>query len=142
MSRLYGPLIGQSPLWAGFYARFDEDRDSFRAADAPRRRHGYRVKVLWIMDARAGDRIMDPHADEPITLTGSNLKTFDPVYFSFEGPPRPFAILDPEEPGTVSENPRWAEFPSYVFFPRAGCYEFETGTEKGPWRLVLAIGGR
>ena len=130
VSRLYGPLVGQSPFWAGVYARFDDSRGAFRT-NAPRKRGGYRIKVLWIMEARNED---------PFTLTGHHLETHEPVSFAFEGPTRPFARLDPEEPGTVSGNPRWAEFPSYVFFPRAGCYLLETGTSRGPWRLVLSIG--
>lgn len=61
----YGKLIGQKPLWGGFYAAYREQRQAFSAPDAPRRKYGFRVKVLWIMW---------PKQQDPVRITGTNLE--------------------------------------------------------------------
>jgi hypothetical protein len=102
-------------MWAGFYARL-KTPDSFHVSDAPRTQFGYRIKVLWVMTSEQKD---------PVSVTGATTSG-EEVVFEVEGEPASAeAVLDPEAPGTVPENRKWKEFPSYLYFPRAGCYRLE-----------------
>jgi hypothetical protein len=107
---------------------------AYRAPDAPRTRRGFRVKVLWIMD---------PHQRNPIRIEGTNIRTGGSVWFKAEdsGPPGSSARLDPDEQGVIIQSDGWREFPSYLYFPGAGCYELVARWSKGSWRLVFGLGG-
>jgi hypothetical protein len=124
-------LVGEDPLWAGFYARYDPDQHRFVARDAPRTRYGFRVKVLWIMS---------PDHDESVTVAGRNLETDARVHFHFEGlRPTSVATLSQDVAG-VSET-EWREFPSYVYFDRAGCFTLNMRSEAASWKLGFGFGG-
>ena len=131
VSPAYGKLVGEEPLWAGFYASYEEEAQAFSAPDAPRRRYGFRVKVLWIMS---------PRQEAPITLTGTNLATDRPLYFDVEdlATRDTDAVLDPTLAGTGEHG--WRELPSYIYFDGAGCFELEASWERGSWRLVFGLG--
>lgn len=47
--------------------------------------------------------------------------------------------LDPSHPGAVSEGD-WKEFPSYLYFPRAGCYALRARWPGGEWDLGFGFG--
>ena len=132
--RLYGSLTGERPVWGGIYARYRPEHQAFYASDAPRTRFGYRIKVLWVVH---------PRQKAPVTVEGRALATGDPVYFDVggTGSPEPSAHLDPDEPGTVPEHD-WKEYPSYLFFGRAGCYDLEASWPGGGWRRVFGFGRR
>jgi hypothetical protein len=126
----YAPLIGEEPLWAGFYARYDSQDHTFTTRDSPRTKHGFRVKILWIMS---------PKHDQGVTLTGENVRTGAPVRFDLEEvgtTERP--TLTPEVAG-VGET-KWREFPSYAYFDRAGCFMLTTTWGKDSWRLGFGFG--
>jgi hypothetical protein len=46
--------------------------------------------------------------------------------------------LDPAAGGTGEEG--WREFPSYLYFDGAGCFELEATWQEGSWRLVFGLG--
>jgi hypothetical protein len=133
VARAYGPLVGAAPVWAGFYASYRREAHAYRAPDAPRTRHGFRVKVLWIMSSDQRD---------PVRITGANLSTGLSVSFEVEGSrvPRTSATLDPAAEDVIVQRGGWKEFPSYIYFARAGCYELVVRWPSGSWRLAFGLG--
>jgi hypothetical protein len=127
----YGKLVGEEPLWAGVYAAFRQESQAFSASDAPRKRYGFRIKVLWIMS---------PKQEEPVTITGTNLRTGASLYFDVEDLAKhdAAATLNPAIGGLGEGG--WREFPSYLYFDGAGCFELEAEWEKGSWRMVFGLG--
>jgi hypothetical protein len=126
-TRFYGPLIGKTPLWAGFYARLDR-RGSVHAPDARKTPVGYRIKVLWIVGPRRRERVR---------VTGAQVASGEPILFSVFGRGGEVAVLDPDNADSISEHTAWREFPSYLFFPRAGCYEIRMVVG---WRITFGFG--
>ena len=124
-------LVGEKPLWAGFYATYDDDRRAFIVRSAPRRRYGFRVKVLWIVA---------PGTDQPPTITGTNLETGAPVHFSVQG--LGVTTVATLGPGRGVSETAWGESPSYLYFDRAGCFELNTESADRSWRLVFGLGRR
>ena len=131
----YGTLFGRSPVWAGIYGRWARKASALHLGrDAPRTRYGWRVKVLWILAPR--------HAD-PVRVSGWRGPDERPVWFepSDAESPASAAMLDPANPGVPAASPRsYKEFPSYAYFPGAGCYVIETHWGRGAWRIVLGVG--
>jgi hypothetical protein len=129
----YGPLIGGRPLWAGMYAGYDPKRHAYRADDAPRTRYGFRVKVLWIMA---------PDPDATVTISARNLERNTPLWIDVEDAGDAGmgtrVVLDPRFGGTGEGG--WREFPSYVFFDRAGCFELRASSAEGSWRIRFGFG--
>ena len=130
VARAYAPLVGEEPLWAGFYATYDAEDRTFSTRDAPRTRHGFRVKVLWIMS---------PRYDGEVTLAGRNLRTGAPVRFHFEEIGTTASpTLTPEVAG-ISES-KWREFPSYLYLDRAGCFMLTATWDDDSWQLGFGFG--
>ena len=129
VSDLYAPLVGTDVTWAGFYARL-EAPDSFHVTDVPRTEFGYRIKALWVMTSAQAD---------PVSVTGGS-DSGDVLLFDTGERPSPEAVLDPDAPGTVPEDPDWKEYPSYLYFPRAGCYLLEVAWPGGGWAIGFGLG--
>lgn len=128
----YGELVGRAPVWGGFYARTAHGFTAFAASDAPRTRYGWRIKVLWVMRARGA---------EEVALLGENTATAEALWIQPTGRrPGPQATLDPSEPGAPSEDPSWLNYPSYLFFPRAGCYHLSVSSSAGRWDMSFGFG--
>jgi hypothetical protein len=131
----YGNLAGSSPIWAGFYASFDPAGQRYRIErDAPRTRYGWRVKVLWVVG---------PKLERPARIAGRELATGAALWFEIgEEDRKPAALgkLDPASPGVPPTSDGYKEFPSYLYVPRAGCYELEAEWAGGRWRLVFGLG--
>jgi hypothetical protein len=130
--RHYGSLDGEKPIWGGIYAGYRPEHQAFYASDARRRKYGFRIKLLWIIH---------PRHDTPVTIAGRDVDNDKPIYFDVGGTGNPVttAELDPNNPGTVPEH-EWREYPSYLFFSRAGCYELEAKWDGGKWRRVFGFG--
>jgi hypothetical protein len=130
--RHYGSLEGEEPIWGGIYARYRPQHQAFYASDARRTKYGFRIKVLWIIH---------PQHKTLVKLEGRDLDTDTPIYFDVgaSGSPVTSAHLDPKDPGTVPQN-NWKEYPSYLFFSRASCYELEASWRGGKWRRVFGFG--
>jgi hypothetical protein len=129
VSKLYGPLVGEDVAWAGFYARL-EAPDAFHVRDVPRTDLGYRIKVLWLMTSAQAD---------PVSVKGQS-DSGDDVWFEIEGEsPSTDGELNPAMAGT-SSDPDWKELPSYLYFPRAGCYLLEVAWRGGSWTIGFGFG--
>lgn len=130
--RHYGSLEGEEPIWGGIYARYRPEHQAFYASDARRTKYGFRIKVLWILH---------PRHETPVTVEGRDVRNEKPIYFDVgaSGSPVTSAHLEPNDPGTVPEN-NWKEYPSYLFFSRASCYELEASWRGGKWRRVFGFG--
>jgi hypothetical protein len=134
VSERYGELVGGTRVWAGIYAERDGP-NVFHAPGAPHRRLGWRIKVLWIMRAHVSAGV--------VRISGVNLDTEEPLWFQVSGEsaqdPTPVLELDPSS-GIQTTGRRWAEFPSYLFFPRAGCYSIRATGEDDGWEVIVALG--
>jgi hypothetical protein len=130
----YAPLLGRAPVWFGPYLKVDERRSTFHIlADAPRTDHGWRVKFLWVID---------PGQEAPVTIRGGDLSGDRGLSLEPEGTKvSASATLDPGRPGVPPDpSSGFKEFPSYVYFPAAGCYFLEATWPGGSWRIVFAAG--
>jgi len=126
-----GPAIGSSKVWAiGF---------SGSHADIPipsydtYTQHGWTWKIIWEVG---------PDYTQLVTIRGGELRSGTPLWFQFAGNPTTSPVLDPrhpDHPGS-SVGTDWAEWGSYVFIPRAGCYYLQASWLGGSWRINFAAG--
>jgi hypothetical protein len=134
--RYFGPLIGSSPLWGGFYAKLDRQANAFgTGANVRRTAYGWRIKVLWVIE---------PAASTPVMISGADTSTGQPLYFWTGGvhPHGPIAQLtiDPAHPAIPIQHGQWKEFPSYLYAPSAGCYRLSASWQGGGWTLGFGFG--
>ncbi len=122
-----GLAIGGSPLWAagfaGPHATIPID------PNAPYTANGWPVKILWAIE---------PDYMHPLMLQGTNLQTGAPIYFNVTGQTTRSPVLDPSIARTAPG--KWADFPSNIFIPSAGCYSIEANLPGGQWRITFAAG--
>jgi hypothetical protein len=128
-----GRMFGHAPVWAGPYATYEPSAQALHLGpDAPRARLGWRIKVLWALS---------PEIDEKVAVSGQEVTDGTPVSFALaEGAPTTSAILDPAAPGVPVITDEPLQFPSYAYFPRAGCYSLEARWNDGDWSMVFAVG--
>lgn len=129
-----GGFFGSTPLSGGIYARLDKATGAFQASQAPRTQYGFRIKVLWVVAA---------HQASPVSLKGFNANTGAPILISLANiSDRPSAsvALDPLHPGTPSSHRGNSEFPSYLYFPSAGCYRLQADWSNGSWTMGFGFG--
>lgn len=94
--------------------------------------HGWYVKVLWVVA---------PDGHQPVTLCGSALSGGTPLWFQIgDQAPSTAPVLNTQVPPAPSQPAGWANSPSYLFIPRAGCYVLEASWSGGMWRLAFAAG--
>jgi hypothetical protein len=130
VSRAYAPLLGSAPIWFGPYLNVDQRRAIFRIPrDAPRTREGWRVKFLWIVRKRAPG---------PITVSGVDARGRPLLLAPEDENLGPTARFDPARADAVASG--FVEFPSYVYFPGAGCFVLTARWNGGSWRLSFAAG--
>ena len=95
----WGNLIGSSPVWAGVYATYDRTNQRYRIErDARRMRHGWRVKVLWVVST---------DLESPARVRGHELGGGTSLWFEVEDrgeTPVATATLDGAAPG--GQRPR------------------------------------
>jgi hypothetical protein len=128
-----GPLAGQRPVWAGFYARLDMRTGTLHLLrDTRRTTHGWRIKTLWAVAA-------DEHS--LVGLRGHDIETGAAVKFEVgEAAVSTAGLLNPAKPGTPTPQGEPKEFPSYLYFPAAGCYELSARWQGGSWKMALGVG--
>ena len=135
VARFVGPVVGGSPLWGGFYARFDPKANTYRDGEVRRTERGWALKVLWLIE---------PGASTPVTLTGANVLTKAPLSFHAGGvaPAKPATtlVLDPQHPAVPQLHGQWKEFPSELFFPSSGCYRLNASWVGGAWAMGFGFG--
>lgn len=135
VARYFGPLAGGSPIWGGFYARFNEGANASYALRGPRRtKDGWPVKVLWVIE---------PGTHTPVTLSGRNVATGAPLRFKIGGvhvTATESPVLNPKHPAIPIQDGEWKEFPSYLYFPSAGCYVLTASWIGGSWQMGFGFG--
>jgi hypothetical protein len=110
-------------VWAGVYAEYEREPQAFKVVDAPRTAYGFRVKVLWVCLPSNGRSHSDRgkrRDPRPHLFRRGRSRQRDTV-----------ATLDPAA-GMLGET-GWREFPSYLYFPRAGCFRLEARSEESSW---------
>lgn len=129
----YGAVLGEGPAYAGFYAEINSEHTGFRAPDAPRTEFGWRIKVLWVVR---------PKTDAMTSLSGDNAQTDEPLWFQIIETERAGTrgLLDPTAPGVPPSESGWTEFPSYLYFPRAGCYDLRADSGGAVWEVHFGFG--
>lgn len=130
-----GRVIGRKPVWAGPYGMLDPKTGALQlVADTPHTRYGWRDKVLWLVAY---------HHKGVIRLRGHRLSSGQPMRFSVElsgEGVRTFGLLNHGKPGAVTNPGAPKQFPSYIYFPRAGCYTISASWKGGSWKVVLGLG--
>lgn len=128
VSPRYAPLLGSAPVWFGPYLSVDEAEGVFRLHPGARvTRDGWQVKFLFVVQGAATGQV---------TVSGADT----------HGRPLRFAI-DAQEPPTrsgvmnvASARETFVDFPSYVYFPGAGCFTLKAQWPGGSWQLSFAVG--
>lgn len=128
-----GGVFGSAPLWYGVYARYDAARNGFQLRGAPRTRHGWRVKILWLM-RRRGARPIQVETKGPVKRA-----FVVELGGQFPAPPRVRFVLDPRRPGAF-DNPAVHNYPSYGYFKRAGCYSLTLTSGGRRWVARFGVG--
>lgn len=129
-------FIGRSPVWnLGLNPGMSLSLESNGQAEWPS------TKVMWIVG---------PDFNQPVTLSGHELTTGAPVWFSLGGshPETTSALLDPSAPNRGSTNREqgvWHIWGILIYFLHAGCYELDAGWTSGAgsadgWHMILAAG--
>jgi hypothetical protein len=110
----------------------DTRTNAYKATDAPRTDFGWRIKILWLLR---------PDQVSQVTIDGTGGSPQEPVVFQLsDGDAATTARLDPEDAGVPPEKGHWLEYPSYAYFPRAGCYRLSARWEGGGWDLGFGFG--
>lgn len=126
LSPMFADGIGGEPVYAvGLMnsATVSLENDSAVA-------QGWPAKELWVIN---------PRHRGPIALSGHNLVTGAPVWFSFSGGSVLPTSTHPKLNG-YDGGVDWAQFPSYVVFPQAGCYTVSAKWSTGSWQVTEAVG--
>jgi hypothetical protein len=128
----WGSGVGGYPVWVlgmgGPYATLY----FFNGSNNTRTSHGWADKKLWVVKRTYHGAVR---------LHGGSLRDSTPLWFQIGGnPPTTEPVLDLSGPETRGDKTGWADFPSYLFIPSAGCYFLEAEWEGGRWRLDFAAG--
>jgi hypothetical protein len=128
-----GPVAGGPPLWAGIYASYDAAGNAYSAADAPLTEYGWRIKILYLLE---------PAHEGAVQLVGAGVDgTTGTVTFAVGGiSPSTVAMFDPEAPAIPVTHEGWREYPSYAYFPSAGCYLLTATWTGGSSELGFGFG--
>jgi hypothetical protein len=85
--------------------------------------------------------VLEPDYDGTVEVTGFNPSTGELLWFAPEDEdPATSLVVDSEAPGVLPQGRGWKEFPSYLYFPRAGCYVLTAEWPGGAWRLGFGLG--
>jgi hypothetical protein len=125
---------GQAPVWVHLYARFNRANNTYRTAQAPRTKYGWRVKALWLA-----------HRDqlEPVAVSVVEVRSQRPILFKIGTAKTRRPVLDPTRPGHPDDprKPDTHEWGSYLYFPRAGCYVATASVSGGGgWSFTFGFG--
>jgi len=130
----FGPGVGGSPVWAiGFAGPHATIHLKGASEDPSLVQYGWEYKILWSVG---------PNYTHPVVLGGGSLSGGTPLRFQIgDQTPTAAPVLDPRYPGTnTGSDVGWAEFPSYLLIPKAGCYYLEASWPGGSWRITFAAG--
>src|SRR6266511_4236062 len=124
----YAPMVGEAPFW--FAPGIGADSALHVTANVPHTELVWRVKTLWVV----AKQLRAPVTVRVGGLAGERMRVqFGGVrtYASF--------LLDPENPRAF-HDPEMADFPSYAYFPKAGCYFVDAAWPGGATRVFVGVG--
>ena len=132
-----GPVIGASPVWAGWprgpvIAHLSPPPGTPDTYEPP---YGWAMlKTIWEVG---------PNYTHPVTVRGYDLVDHTPLLIQFlDNPPKADAVLDAQHPdhpvSVVGEG--WAEWGSNFVVPKAGCYVVDVSWPTGHWSVTFAAG--
>jgi hypothetical protein len=137
VSEHFAPVLGTWPIW-GTISSGTADRKGILSIPVENNNSGllagwWAHKVLWLVKT---------NYDGEVHITGFNIADDSPMYFSLEGnTPTIIAVLNPETPGAYAAgSDQFANFPSFVWVSKAGCYLIEARWNGGLWRQTIAVG--
>jgi len=131
---VFGAGVGGSPVWAiGFDGPHATAHLNGWSEDLSLVQYGWNYKILWSVGR---------DYTHPVVLRGGLLSGGTPLWFRIGArTPTMTPVLDPQHPGTsTGSDVGWAEFPSYLLIPKAGCYYLEAQWPGGSWRITFAAG--
>jgi hypothetical protein len=128
-----GPVAFGPPLWAGVYATYDPAKNAYSAPDAPLTEQGWRIKILFLLE---------PGQDATVELVGEGVAGTDAAVRFAVGGTTPWAVgvFDPESPAIPVQHGGWREYPTYAYFPTAGCYLLTATWTGGRSQLGFGLG--
>ncbi len=132
LSSHFGPGIGGYPAWAIGFGGPHATMPIY-AGNLEPSRYGWPQKVLWVVKRSYPGLVR---------LRGANLADGVQLWFEIGGRREVTVapVLKAPEPAIPYQTEGWAEFPSYLYIPRAGCYTLEAEWEGGFWRVNFAAG--
>jgi hypothetical protein len=123
-----GPgFVGEPPARFHIYAHFEARSSTCSESNAPKTRYGWRLKVLWLVRRES---------EATVRLSGENVGTGASILFEnvqFDREPTARLVLDPTNPPPASKGETHFNFPTYMYFPRAGCYILRVVSAEGSW---------
>jgi hypothetical protein len=129
----FGAAIGDTPVWvvgfAGPHATIRIDTRNIQYT-----RYGWAARVIFVVK---------PGYTSPIMISGQNMEDSGPLWLQADAPmPQVSLYLDPNYPEVPSpENyGGWAQWPTYLFIPKAGCYGLQARWPGGSWTVDFAAG--
>jgi hypothetical protein len=130
-----GNLVGRSPVWAGFYARPDTALGVYHLVAATKRTAtGWRMKVLWVIDAKQTAAI-------EVQVTERRTRHLAKIELAGRrATPVTRARIDRSDVGVEQGGTAYRQFPSYLFLPHAGCYLVEVHAGNRGWRKIVGFG--
>jgi hypothetical protein len=133
LSSHFGPGIGGYPAWAVGFGGPVAWRSAGGIVGQQPTQYGWPEKVLWVVKRSYPGSVR---------LRGANLADGVPLWFEIGGRREATVapVLKALEPAIPYQTEGWAEFPSYLYIPRAGCYTLEAEWEGGFWRVIFAAG--
>lgn len=124
LDRGFAPGTAGPGLWAiGLQNKIQ--LSAGQLAQQSNKKYGWAIKVLWVVE---------PGQKESISLTGYNRSDYQPVWFLMSKvDTTPFFSAN-------SSSTYYEEYPSNLFFPKAGCYDLVAKWNGGGWKLTIAVG--
>jgi len=127
----FGSIIGARPVGVSGFAAGPTLNVGVSTHDL----HGWARKVLWVTW---------PRYTGVVTLSGYDLHRGTPLWFQIsDGPVSRTPHLNPRHPvvpGTGPTGTGFAQFPSYLYIPVAGCYVLRVHWPGGSWQRTFAAG--
>jgi len=137
ISEHYGPVLGTWPVWGTIVYTSGERTGVLAIAnerpDTDTLPGWWPQKVLWLVKT---------NYEGEVQLHGYNVADDSPMYFSLNAnAPITAVTLNPKIPGAFAAgSEQFANFPSYVWVSKAGCYLIEAQWDGGLWRQTIAVG--
>lgn len=92
---------------------------------------GYIANTYWVTA---------PSYTGTVSLKGANIADGTPLWFDLNNGATTNPTLDTRHPGAVTLPSGWNHWPSYLYIPKAGCYQIEATWPGGSWEITIGAG--